>query len=170
MSELSKQQKNFLEEYATSLNIKNSATLAGYNEKIALKQGRYFLKKEKYLNALNDVIEGKVDHLEIPKAFIIKKFVQLIDWASGEHEKYSENSCGAKICEGKDEVKKAKENDENKTAQKAHLRAFSPPKDPQILLRALEGLVKFLERGKENGENKGSDDFASILGVNCEKI
>ena len=167
MSELSKQQRKFLEEYAKTLNIKNSAVLAEYSEKIALKQGRYFLSRKKYQKALNAVIEAKIDHLEIPKAYIIKKFVQLIDWASGETGEKAQTECVSSNYEETD-----KENIEEKknTSQNEPVRAFKPPKDPAIMLRALEGLVKFLERGKENGENTHSEDFSAIIGVNCEKI
>ena len=167
MSELTKQQKKFLEEYANTLNIKQSAIFAEYSEKIALKQGRYFLSKEKYLKALNALIEKKVEHLEIPKSFIIKKFVQLIDWASGESaEKASITSDLGNFDEGE---KNENFEDEN-SPQNEPVRAFKAPKDPTIMLRALEGLVKFLERGKENGENSHQEDISAIIGVNCEKI
>ena len=170
MNRLTKQQKKFLEEYATSLNIKSSAVSAEYSEKVALKVGKDFLSKEKYLNALNALIEKKVDHLEVPKSFIIKKFIQLIDWASGE---YIENSTDTKVSRNskkKIEVENFEKNNEKKSPHKPHLRANMPPRDPAILLRALEGLTRFLERGKEQGEDSSSEGLSSILGINCEKI
>lgn len=167
MSEISKQQKKFLEEYATSLNIKNSAILADYSEKIALKQGRYFLSKEKYLKALNGLIEAKVEHLEIPKSYIIKKFIQLIDWASGESKQKAGNT---KLLGNFKEDEQIENTNEEMKPQNEPVRAFKEPKDPAILLRALEGLVKFLERGRENSENSRQEDISAIIGVNCEKI
>ena len=170
MNELTKQQKKFLEEYANTLNIKQSALFADYNEKIALKQGRDFLSKKKYLQALNSIIERKIDHLEIPKSYIIKKFIQLIDWASGE---CAESSTSANVSAKSTKNNKTENCEINKeftNTHKADLRAFKAPKDPAILLRALEGLTRFLERGKEQGEDAGSDGLSAILGVNCEKI
>ena len=109
------------------------------------------------------MIEKRVDRLEIPKSFIIKKFIQLIDWASGEN---GGNAHPAQVS-GKHE-----QNSEYKieSPQKAHLRDFKAPKDPAILLRALEGLIKFLEREKSEAQEEDSGGISAILGVNCEKI
>ena len=163
MKEITKQQKKFLEEYATSLNVKASAISAEYSEKIALKQGLYFLSKEKYLKALNSLIEKRIARLEIPKSFIIKKFIQLIDWASGESDEKASAMAGSK-----NSVENSA--DKNESPQEAHLRDFKAPKDPAILLRSLEGLIKFLEREKSNPQDDDTDGFSAILGVNCEKI
>lgn len=78
------QQRRFLTEYAESLDARNAALKAGYTAKSALLQARELLGREKYLRALEEIIAQKVTALEVCPAFIVKKYLQLVSWASGD--------------------------------------------------------------------------------------
>ena len=153
MKELTKQQKDFLRNYAHSLNAAKSALDAGYSESIAGVQAKNLLSRAKYQTALNSIIEREVDKLEIPKAYILKKYLQIIDYASGE--------CGAGLeFRGCDDER----------ARNGPVRNFEEPRDAGLLLKALEGLQRFLERGKDEPKNENLGGFWQIDNVDCTKI
>ncbi len=153
MENLTKQQRNFLENYAHTLNATKSALDGGYSENVAGVQAKMLLSRMKYQKALNAIIEQEVDKLEIPKAFILKKYLQVIDYASGKSKAKSEFSgC------------------ENENGHKAPVRDFLEPEDASLLLKALEGLQRFLERAKDEPKNEGSSAFWQIENVDYNKI
>ncbi len=153
MENLTKQQKNFLENYAHTLNATKSALDGGYSENVAAVQAKMLLARAKYQQALNSIIEQDVDKLEIPKAFILKKYLQIIDFASGESKARSEFSeCGTQ------------------GANKAPVRDFREPEDAALLLKALDGLQRFLDRAKNEGESEKSSAFWQIDNIDCSKI
>lgn len=153
MKELTKQQKDFLRNYAHSLNATKSALDAGYTESVAHVQAKNLLGRSKYQIALNSIIEREVDKLEIPKAYILKKYLQIIDYASGE------SGAGLGFMAHEDD-----------SAQNARVRNFEEPKDAGLLLKALEGLQRFLERGKDEPKNEDLGGFWQIDNVDCTKI
>lgn len=193
MENLTKQQINFLRNYAHSLNAVKSALDGGYSENVAHVQARSLLSRKKYQHALNSIIEREVDKLEIPKAFILKKYLQVIDWASGVDEKSVLNARGGHVAgmpagkngfdgfDGFVGVNLENENPqsgagvgfldkENKRAPEALVRDFCAPRDPSLLLKALEGLQRFLERAKEEPKNEEQSAFWQIDNVDCSKI
>lgn len=153
MENLTKQQRNFLENYAHTLNATKSALDGGYSENVAAVQAKMLLSRMKYQKALNAIIEQEVDKLEIPKAFILKKYLQVIDYASGKSKARSEFS-----------------GSENESGHKAPVRDFLEPEDASLLLKALEGLQRFLERAKDEQKNEGSSAFWQIENVDYNKI
>lgn len=184
---LTKQQKNFLRNYAHTLNAVKSALDGGYSENVAHVQARSLLSRKKYQQALNSIIEREVDKLEIPKAFILKKYLQVIDWASGDDEKSiikPRNKGAEGVLGGKNEfdggnlesenLQTATETDfiegENERAPEALVRDFCAPRDPSLLLKALEGLQRFLERAKEEPKSEEGSAFWQIDNVDCNKI
>ena len=125
------QQRRFLSEYADSLDARSSALKAGYSAKSAITQARELLGREKYLKALDEIITQKAMALEICPAFVVKKYLELIFWASADSE---------------------------------------TPKDPVLLLRALDGLCKHLNRATSNDEGAEESMLTKIIGLNQEKI
>ncbi len=153
MKELTKQQKIFLENYAYSLNATKSALDANYKENVAHVQAKNLLSRAKYQIALNSIIEREVDKLEIPKAYVLKKYLQVIDYASGESAS-----------------KQVFEEGFSESAQEGRVRDFKAPKDAGLLLKALEGLQRFLERAKDEPKNEDLGGFWQIDNVDCTKI
>ena len=78
------QQRRFLTEYAECLDARSAALKAGYTAKSALLQARELLGREKYLRTLDEIIAQKAAALEVCPAFVVKKYLQLIFWATGE--------------------------------------------------------------------------------------
>lgn len=185
MENLTKQQKDFLRNYAHTLNATKSALDGGYSDNVAHVQAKNLLSRKKYQKALNAIIEREVDKLEIPKAFILKKYLQVIDYASGECER----QCGAEFEAGREfgscATNVAKYDVNNKAesgsgsefsgsviegAPQEPVRDFCEPKDPALLLKAIEGLQRFLERAKEEPKNEDITSFWQIDNVDCNKI
>lgn len=140
---LTLQQRRFLREYSKTLDAKRAAIFAGYTAKTAAMQAKELLRKEKYARELNEIIEQKADHLEVCSGFIVKKYLQLIDWASG----HSANS-----------------------ALEAGLRDRGKPKEPTLLLRALDGLCKHLSHAGLMDEGDENSMLTKIIGLNQERI
>ena len=85
--------------------------------------------------------------------YILKKYLQIIDYASGESDiAQGFSDCG------------------NESAQERAVRDFSVPKDATLLLKALEGLQRFLERAKDEPKNDNLGGFWQIDNVDCSKI
>ena len=135
------------------MNATKSALDAGYSENVAAVQAKNLLSRAKYQEGLNSIIESNLDKLEIPKAFILKKYLQIVDYASGE--------CATGQGLG---------GDYEERAHKSLVRDFSEPRDPALLLKAIEGLQRFLERVKDEPKNESSGGFWQIENVDCSKI
>ena len=79
--------------------------------------------------------------------------LELNDIASGESKARSEFSeCGTQ------------------GAHKAPVRDFREPEDAALLLKALDGLQRFLDRAKNEGESEKSSAFWQIDNIDCSKI
>ncbi len=175
MKDLTKQQKNFLENYAHTLNAVKSALDGGYSENVACVQAGSLLGKPKYQKALNAIIERNVDKFDIPKAFILKKYLQVIDYASGKCEvaqgfKKSEEVSRENLNEAKSIVGQQFSEIDGEQALEGFLRDFTPPRDAGLLLKALEGLQRFLARAEEEPKNDSLGTFWQIDNVDCNKI
>ena len=125
-------QKKFLEHYARTLDAEHSARLAGYKNQISVTNVKKILDDPKKIGMLNKIIKQNADKLEITKAFIVQKYLKIIEYAFFE--------------------------DENGL------------KEPQLALRALDGLCKQLGGVKcEDIKNKKSI-FENIEGLDTDKI
>lgn len=125
-------QKKFLEHYATTLDCLKSARLAGYKSANALSAAKKILDNNQKLAILDKIIDSNAQKLNITRAFIIKKYLKIIDYAFFE--------------------------DENGL------------KDPQLALRALDGLCKQLGAQKIENFSTTKSIFEQIEGLDVEKI
>ncbi len=125
-------QKKFLENYAKTLDAEHSAQLAGYKNKNSVTNVKKILDDPKKLKQLNTIIMQSAKKLEITKAFIVQKYLKIIEYAFFE--------------------------DENGL------------KEPQLALRALDGLCKQLNCGKYEELKTKKSIFESIEGLDPDKI
>ena len=125
-------QKKFLENYARTLHAEHSAHLAGYKNKISVTNVKKILDDPKKISMLNKIIKQSADKLEITKAFIVQKYLKIIEYAFFE--------------------------DENGL------------KEPQLALRALDGLCKQLSCPKYEDLKSKKSIFESIEGLDPNKI
>lgn len=75
-------QRKFLDEYAKTLDIKASMITAGYNKQTAEAIGRKLLKNPAIIRELKAIAESKAAHFEITKAYLVSKYVKILEWAS----------------------------------------------------------------------------------------
>ncbi len=125
-------QKKFLENYARTLDIAHSADLAGYKNSASYTNVKKILDDPKCKKALDKIIKKSAEKLEITKAFIVQRYLKIIDYAFFE--------------------------DENGL------------KDPQLALRALDGLCKQLGGSKYEDVKTKKSIFDSIEGLDPNKI
>lgn len=83
---LTGQQKRFLCEYAKTLDIEKSAHKAGYKSTNSRAQAEGMLSKELYRRELEKIIAQKASYLDVCKAYIIKKYLELLEYASENQE------------------------------------------------------------------------------------
>lgn len=72
-------QKKFLEHYARTLDAEHSARLAGYKNQISVTNVKKILDDPKKIGMLNKIIKQNADKLEITKAFIVQKYLKIIN-------------------------------------------------------------------------------------------
>ncbi len=83
---LTQQQHKFLSKYAQTLDLELSATDAGYNSAGAKTQAKRLLLREKFLTALDEIIEEKARRYEISKGYVVKKIYEVINYATVKNE------------------------------------------------------------------------------------
>jgi len=83
---ITQQQKRFLNEYADTLNLEKSARAAGYRSTNVLSQVRAMLLKPAFKQELEKIISERVFCLDIPRSYIVKKYLELIEYASAADE------------------------------------------------------------------------------------
>lgn len=125
-------QKKFLEHYARTLDAEHSARLVGYKNQISVTNVKKILDDPKKIGMLNKIIKQNADKLEITKAFIVQKYLKIIEYAFFE--------------------------DENGL------------KEPQLALRALDGLCKQLGGAKCEDIKSKKSIFENIEGLDPDKI
>ena len=125
-------QKKFLENYAKTLDCTLSAQLAGYKNQASVTNVKKILDNPKCLNILDEIIKKSVKKLEITKAFVVQKYLKIIEYAFFE--------------------------DENGL------------REPQLALRALDGLCKQLGTNKYEEIKTKKSIFESIEGLDPDKI
>ncbi len=125
-------QKKFLENYAKTLDAEQSARLAGYKNKASVTNVKKILDDPKKIKQLNEIIKQSIKKLEITKAFIVQKYLKIIEYAFFE--------------------------DENGL------------KEPQLALRALDGLCKQLGGNKYEELKTKKSIFENIEGLDPDKI
>lgn len=129
---INKNQKKFLEYYAKTLDMDTSAKIAGYKTPFGICGVKKFLDNPKGLFELEKIIKAGISKLEVTKAFIVKKYLQIIEYAFFEDE--------------------------------------GGLKDPQLGLRALDGLCKQLSCIKIEDVKNQKSIFESIEGLDPNKI
>ncbi len=125
-------QKKFLENYARTLDAEHSAHLAGYKNKNSVTNVKKILDDPKKINFLNKIIKQSAQKLEITKAFVVQKYLKIIEYAFFE--------------------------DENGL------------KEPQLALRALDGLCKQLGGNRHEELKNKKSIFENIEGLDPDKI
>ena len=125
-------QKKFLENYARTLDIAHSAALAGYKNSTSFTNVKKILDDPKCIKALDEIIKKSAEKLEITKAFVVQKYLKIIEYAFFE--------------------------DENGL------------KEPQLALRALDGLCKQLGGNTYEEIKTKKSIFESIEGLDPDKI
>ena len=125
-------QKKFLEHYAKTLDAEHSARLAGYKNQNTVTNVKKILDDPKKLKQLDEIIKQNAKKLEITKAFIVQKYLKIIEYAFFE--------------------------DENGL------------KEPQLALRALDGLCKQLCGNKYEELKTKKSIFENIEGLDPDKI
>ena len=130
---LSSSHKNFLEYYAKTLNLGESAKAAGYKGKGAINTAQRILDNPQKLHELEKIIKKNAQKFEITKAYLIGKYLKIIDYALFE--------------------------DENGL------------KDPQLGLRALDGLCKNAKcEPTQDAKQSKISIFENIEGLDINKI
>ena len=125
-------QKKFLEHYAKTLDAEQSAHAAGYKNKVSVTNVKKILDDPKNLKELDKIVQKNAKKLEITKAFIVQKYLRIIEYAFFE--------------------------DENGL------------KEPQLALRALDGLCKQLGCTKYAELKTNKSIFENIEGLDPSKI
>lgn len=125
-------QKKFLINYANTLNAEFSAKAAGYKTPASISLAAKMLNEPKKIKLLNEIIKKNVEKLEITKAFVVQKYLKIIEYAFFE--------------------------DENGI------------KEPQLALRALDGLCKQLGDIKFEDLKERKSVFENIEGLDASKI
>jgi len=130
--EINANHKKFLEYYAKTLNARQSAQLAGYKSENGISSVKKILDNPKKVFELEKIIAKSISKLEVTKAFVVKKYLKIIEYAFFE--------------------------DENGL------------KDPQLGLRALDGLCKQLTNPKNEDIKQQKTIFENIEGLDPDKI
>lgn len=125
-------QKKFLQNYAKTLDSRHSAKLAGYKSETSVSNVLKMLDNPQKLEYFNRIITKSARKLDITKAFIVQKYLKIIEYAFFE--------------------------DENGI------------KEPQLALRALDGLCKQLGDNKYEELKNEKSIFESIDGLDPNKI
>ncbi len=125
-------QKKFLENYAKTLDPEQSAQLAGYKTKTSVTNVKKILDDPEKIKQLNKIIRHNAKKLQITKAFIVQKYLKIIEYAFFE--------------------------DENGL------------KEPQLGLRALDGLCKQLGENRYEELKTKKTIFENIEGLDPNKI
>ncbi len=78
---LSAQQRQFLLNYADTLDARQSAQKAGYKAPGGITQAEKMLERERCRIQLNAIIEEKAAKYDICKAYVVKKYLEIIKHA-----------------------------------------------------------------------------------------
>jgi hypothetical protein len=78
---LTPQQRQFLHNYAISLDARQSAKKAGYKAPGGITQAEKMLLRPFYLEQLDAIIEEKAAKYDICKAYAVKKYLEIINLA-----------------------------------------------------------------------------------------
>ncbi|MCI5824526.1 MAG: terminase small subunit [Candidatus Gastranaerophilales bacterium] len=135
-------QKKFIKIYIDTLNPTKSAIEAGYCEKNASSVAQMLLDKEDIINEINTLLSSQTKTLNISKAYIVKKLVDII-----------ENSLNDDSFEV-DSYESANSSIRHKTNTKI----AKKQKDVAIALKALENLCKQLGFSSCNSKFEDKDD------------
>lgn len=79
---ITQQQRRFLNEYSETLNLEKSAQQAGYKSTNAKAQAAALLQKEHYCKELEKIAQQKASYLNICKAYVVKKYLELVEYAT----------------------------------------------------------------------------------------
>ena len=144
METLTKQQKAFVAEYIKCLDAKEAAIKAGYQKSHAKIQGEALIKKEAVLKELNRLLNKQVETLQVGKAYIVKRLLNIIEF-SLEEEQITDK--------------------EGNSTGKTKL------KDTQSCLRALDCLCKHLGLASSGAETLENEPKITIIdNLNERKI
>ena len=121
-------QKKFIKIYIDTLNPAKSAIEAGYCEKNAPSVAQMLLDKEYVIDEINSILSSQTRTLNISKAYIVKKLVDIIEHLSPSTR-------------GKNGIKSNKKQ-----------------KDVAVALKALENLCKQLDFASGNSKFENKDD------------
>ncbi len=130
--DMNKKQKKFLEYYAKTLDFNYSLQLAGYKSDASIESLKKMIVDNNKSSKLTKVISELATRLEVTKAFVVRKYLKLVNHAFFEDE--------------------------------------GGLKDPQLALRALDGLCKQLSLNKIQETKSDSSIFADIEGLDSTKI
>lgn len=136
---LSNVQKKFITVYIDTLNPIKSAIDAGYCEKNAASAAQTLLDNEYIINEINCILSSQTKTLNISKAYIVKKLVDIIENSLNNIEPDSINES------------------ENHGRTGAG-RTFKKQKDVAVALKALENLCKQLNFSPANSRFDERDE------------
>lgn len=142
-------QKKFIKVYLDTLNPAKSAIEAGYCEKNAPSVAQMLLDNENIINEINFILSSQTRTLNISKAYIVKKLVDII-----------ENSLNDSTYES-DFEENLTTNNRGKNVSKT----IKKQKDVAVALKALENLCKQLNFSsgcsKFDDKDDNCDDLSS---------
>ena len=141
-NKLTNVQKKFIKIYLDTLNPAKSAIEAGYCEKNAPSVAQMLLDKDVVLDEINSILSSQTRTLNISKAYIVKKLVDII-----------ENSLNDSVCEA--------DFDEHLSSTgrgKNGVKTVKKQKDVAVALKALENLCKQLGFSSCNSKFEDKDD------------
>lgn len=135
-------QKKFIKVYLDTLNPAKSAIEAGYCEKNASSVAQMLLDNENIINEINLILSSQTKTLNISKAYIVKKLVDII-----------ENSLNDSVYEADfDEHFSSSNRGKNGT------KSLKKQKDVAVALKALENLCKQLDFSSSNSKFDDKDE------------
>lgn len=141
---LNKQQRKFIAEYIKTLDARGSAIKAGYSAGTAAKTAETLLAKEYVLKEIEERLRQKTKSLEVSKAYLVHKFLEIAEYALQEEEVLDKNG----LPTGKWRMR-----------------------DTSAGLKALEALCKQLDTMKAmSSQNENTSCIKGISGLDIEKI
>lgn len=136
MTDLTRQQQAFVDEYIRLLDASEAAIRAGYKKHRARLQGEILLKKDYIMEAIRDAIFTQAQSLQVSKAYIVQRLLNIIEFSTAQED--------------------ILDKDGNKTG-KTKLR------DTQSSLRALDFLCKHLGMAQAEGNINSDEPQITII-------
>lgn len=135
-------QRKFIKVYLDTLNPVKSAIEAGYCEKNASSVAQMLLGNEAIINEINLILSSQTKTLNISKAYIVKKLVDIIENSLNDSlDEYNFDDHLSSYNRGKNGTKSLKKQ-----------------KDVAVALKALENLCKQLDFSSSHSKFDDKDD------------